>query len=141
MFGIPRNPVANYQDVALETEVASASPHKLILMLMEGALRAISRANGFMAENRIAEKGRSISMAIDIIANGLKSSLNHDADEVLTERLDALYEYMCTRLIYANLHNDRAALDEVAGLLGEIKSGWEEIADDPAVLSANSTLR
>ncbi|HEX8988904.1 MAG TPA: flagellar export chaperone FliS [Rhodocyclaceae bacterium] len=139
MFGTPRNPAANYRNVELETEVASASPHKLILMLMDGALLSISRAQGYMAENRIAEKGKSISMAIDIIGNGLKASLNYEAGDVLAERLGALYDYMCTRLLQANLRNDRAALDEVARLLGEIKSGWEEIDSDPAVLSANSS--
>lgn len=138
MFGSPRNPTANYRSVGLETEVASASPHKLILMLLDGALLAVSRAAAYMAENRIAEKGQSISNAIDIIANGLKSSLNYEAGDELAERLGALYDYMCTRLLYANLRNDRAALDEVASLLKEIKSGWEEIANDPAVLSANN---
>jgi flagellar protein FliS len=140
MFGTPRNPAANYRSVEIETELANASPHKLILMLLDGALMAIARASSFMAENRIPEKGKSISSAIDIIANGLKSSLNYEAGDVLAERLGALYEYMINRLLYANLHNDRAALDEVAALLREIKSGWEEIANDPAVLSANSTL-
>jgi flagellar protein FliS len=42
---------------------------------------------------------------------------------------------MCTRLLHANLHNDLAAIQEVSSLLGEIKAGWEEIANDPAVAS------
>jgi len=138
MFGSPRSPTANYRNVELETELVNASPHKLILMLLDGALLAVSRAGSYMAENRTAEKGKSISNAIDIIANGLKSSLNYEAGDELAERLGALYDYMCTRLLYANLRNDRAALDEVANLLREIKSGWEEIANDPAVLSANN---
>jgi flagellar protein FliS len=44
---------------------------------------------------------------------------------------------MCTRLVHANLNNDAAALSEVGRLLGEIKSAWEEIADDPAAVSAS----
>ena len=138
MFGSPRSPAAAYRNVGLDTELASASPHKLILMLLEGALMAVSTAGSYMAEKRIAEKGQAISKAIDIITNGLKSSLNYEAGDELAERLGALYEYMCTRLLYANLRNDRAALDEVASLLREIKSGWEEIANHPDVLSANS---
>ena len=53
----------------------------------------------------------------------------------LAARLGALYDYMCARLLFANLHNNEAALREVAGLLQEIKGAWEEIARDPAVLS------
>ncbi len=140
MFGTPRNPAANYRNVELETTVASASPHKLILMLMDGALLSISRAGSFMSEKRVAEKGQAISNAIDIISNGLKASLNYEAGDVLAERLGALYDYMCARLLHANLRNDQAALGEVAGLLREIKGAWAEIANDPAVLSANSTM-
>jgi flagellar protein FliS len=44
---------------------------------------------------------------------------------------------MGVRLVHANLKNDLGALQEVSRLLGEIKSAWEEIADDPAVLSAS----
>lgn len=138
MFGSPRSPAAAYRNVGLDTDVANATPHKLILMLMEGALLALAKASAHMAENKIPEKGLAISNAIDIITNGLGASLNYEAGDELAERLGALYNYMSSRLLYANLHNDRAALDEVAGLLREIKSGWEEIANHPDVLSANN---
>jgi len=55
----------------------------------------------------------------------------------IAQQLYALYEYMGQRLLYANLYNNIEALKEVASLLHEIKSSWEEIANDPAVLSAN----
>jgi flagellar protein FliS len=34
---------------------------------------------------------------------------------------------MARRLLYANLHNDKAALDEVKNLLGEIHGAWVDI--------------
>jgi flagellar protein FliS len=94
-----------------------------------------------MQAKEIAEKGQSISKAIDIITNGLEASLDMQVEGELAERLSALYEYMCARLLHAGIKNDRAALDEVVGLLTEIRSAWEEIADDPAVLSANNARR
>ena len=90
-----------------------------------------------MQMQNIPEKGKAISNAIDIISNGLKAGLDPKNGGELAGRLDALYDYMCTRLLHANLKNDEAALKEVAGLLREIKSAWEEIADDPAVASRN----
>ena len=90
-----------------------------------------------MKDKRTAEKGQSISKAIDIITNGLRASLDPEAGGELPERLGALYDYMCLRLLHANLKNDAAALAEVAALLGEIKGAWEEIANDPAVVSQN----
>jgi flagellar protein FliS len=74
---------------------------------------------------------------MDIILFGLKASLNLDEGGELAERLAALYDYMSTRLLYANLKNDQSALQEIINLLTELRSAWQEIADDPAVLSAN----
>lgn len=123
--------------MGIETGVAAADPHRLILMLFDGALLAIAKADDGMQQGRIADKGQAISRAIDIVANGLRSSLNFSAGDELAERLAALYDYLVLRLIYANLHNDPAALREVSRLLTEIKTAWEEIADDPAVASRN----
>lgn len=128
-----------YTSVGVETGVMSANPYKLILMLFDGALAAVSSARAHLAQRQIAEKGQAISKAIDIIANGLMASLDVQSGGELAERLAALYDYMCTRLLYANLHNNPAVLVEVAGLLTEIRGAWEEIARDPAVLSANRT--
>ena len=137
MFASPRNPAQAYAKVGVETGVVAASPHKLILMLFDGAILAVGDASSYMRDQRITDKGAAISKAIDIITNGLKASIDAEAGGDLAAKLGALYEYMCMRLLHANLKNDPAALKEVAGLLGEIRGAWEEIANDPAVLSAN----
>lgn len=133
-----RTPADAYRTVGLETQIEGASPHKLVLMLYEGALASIGTAQRHMEAKEIAEKGKAISSAIDIIANGLQASLDTEAGGQIAEQLDALYEYMGKRLLYANLKNDVAALKEVAGLLGELKSAWEQIAGDPAAVSKNN---
>ena len=46
----------------------------------------------------------------------------------LAERLAALYEYMNQRLLFANLKNNVAALDEVGELLASLREAWAEIA-------------
>lgn len=133
MFSSFNNSAKAYSKISLETDVLSADPHKLTLMLFDGALLAISTATLHMQQKNIAEKGLAISQAINIITNGLKASLDLEAGGELAERLFALYDYMCTRLLYANLKNNQADLDEVTRLLNEIKSAWEEIGKDPAV--------
>lgn len=138
MFPTFSDPTATYRKVGLETQLESASPHKLVVMLFDGALVAIANARRHMENKEIAEKGQAISKAIDIIANGLQASLDMESGGTIATQLEALYEYMGQRLLHANLRNDAAALKEVAGLLQELKSAWEKIADDPAVLSSNS---
>jgi flagellar protein FliS len=122
-----------YARVGVETGVVAASPHKLIVMLFDGALLAITNARQQMAAGQVAEKGTSISRAIDIVSCGLRASLDKSAGGELAENLDALYGYMISRLLHANLQNDRQALEEVGNLLNDIRSAWQQIADDPAV--------
>lgn len=137
MFGLMSNPAAAYRKAGVETQVQTATPHQLVLMLFDGALSVIATASFHMKEKKIQLKGESIGKAIEIIDGGLKACLDYKAGGELADKLGALYEYMCNRLLHANLHNDQKALDEVSGLLRELKGGWEEIANDPAVLSRN----
>lgn len=130
MFGTMRNPAQSYAKVGLEVAVETASPHKLILMLFDGAVAAINIAKFEMASGEIAKKGASISKAIDIISNGLRASLDMEAGGELAGRLSALYEYMAQRLLFANLKNNTATLDEVLELLISLRSAWEQIAPD-----------
>jgi flagellar protein FliS len=136
MFTPPHNRAAAYARVGVETGVSTASPHQLIVMLFDGALMAISSAAIAIEQKDIPGKGSSISKAIEIINNGLKVSLDMEAGGELAERLAALYDYMTERLLYANLHSNRAALDEVATLLDGLREAWMGIALDtrPTVL-------
>ena len=79
MFGSTPRGVNAYAKVGLETNISSASPHKLIVMLYDGALVAILKALANMKAGNIAEKGKAISHAIAIIDNGLRASLDREA--------------------------------------------------------------
>lgn len=118
-----------YKQVHRVSGVEAADPHQLVDMLMGGALERIASAKGHMQRNEIAEKGNNISKAIAII-EGLRGSLNHDKGADLSANLDALYEYMQSQLVTANLHNDSGIMDEVIGLLVEIRGAWNQIPDD-----------
>ena len=129
-----------YGKVAAETGAMSASPHKLISMLFDGAKTAIVMARHHMAEGQIQAKGNAISKAINIVDSGLKASLDAKAGgpagAALVADLSALYDYICQRLMYANLRNDPALLDEAERLLANLSSAWQEI--DPQKTSALS---
>lgn len=125
----PRNAAQAYARVGLETGVISASPHGLVLMLFDGALCAVADADTHLAERRIADKGEAISRAIAIINDGLRASLDEAQGGRIAGYLLELYDYMCRRLVLANLKNDRAALREVTQLLGELRTSWAAIGD------------
>jgi len=119
--------VNHYAQVGVETGVTDATPHSLILMLLEGAIISTNIAKMHIESHNIPEKCAAISKALAIIDEGLRASLDKKAGEEIAENLDALYEYMGNRLIAANLHNQTEPLDEVVRLLSEIKGAWEEI--------------
>jgi flagellar protein FliS len=130
MFGSNRSGANAYASVGIETGVAAASPHKLILMLFEGAMVAIASGIQHLQSGDIPAKGAAISKAITIIENGLRASLDKKVGGEIALNLDALYEYMGNRLVIANLKNQTAVLEEVYQLLKGLKEAWEAITPD-----------
>ena len=131
------NGLARYAQVAGTTEVAYASPHRLVQMLMEAALDKIAIATGQASRRDFEAKGRNINWAISII-NGLRGSLNLEEGGEIAQNLDDLYDYMVRRLVDANAASDPAILHEISGLLGEVKAGWDAIQPD---LHRGATVR
>ncbi|THC39554.1 flagellar export chaperone FliS [Massilia sp. Mn16-1_5] len=131
MFGSMQRGVNAYAKVGMETAVISASPHKLIVLLYDGAITAIKNGATHMAAGNIIEKGAAISKALDIINNGLRASLDKKAGGDIAANLDALYVYMTERLLMANLQNKLALLDEVQTLLVDLRDAWNQIGEKP----------
>lgn len=127
MFGRPANPAKAYADTGRESDISTASPHRLIVLLFEGAETAINVAKVHAEQGNIAGRGTSLSKAIDIINNGLKVSLDMNQGGELSARLASLYDYMVSRLLWANMKNDISAMKEVLSLLGEIHGAWKQI--------------
>lgn len=127
MYTAMNSAISAYQRIGVETGIESADPHKLILMLFEGAQEALAKARMHMQHNEIAEKGQMISKAIMIIDHGLKASLDMNAGGDLAVKLQALYDYMAYRLLVANIQNNLEIINEVGKLLSELHGAWREI--------------
>ncbi|MDO8651598.1 MAG: flagellar export chaperone FliS [Undibacterium sp.] len=136
MFGSSqKNGASAYAKIGIETGVIAANPHKLIVMLFDGAITAISNALKNIETNNVAAKGQSISKAIAIIDNGLRASLDKKVGGEVALSLDSLYEYMSRQLLVANLSNDTNLLMEIHSLLKDLKTTWEAIAPIPVSLT------
>ncbi|HET7267178.1 MAG TPA: flagellar export chaperone FliS [Oleiagrimonas sp.] len=118
---------AAYAKVGVESDVMSAGPHRLIVLLFDGAAKAIRAADLHMQAGRAAAKGEAISRAIDIVNNGLAAALDMERGGEVAEQLHSLYEYVCSRLLSANLHDNRADLAEAGRILEDVASAWREI--------------
>lgn len=128
MFGSPRSGANAYAKVGLETGVVAASPHKLVVMLFEGAILACNTAIEHMKADQFEQKGAAISKAVRIVDEGLRASLDKSKGGEIAANLDALYGYIVQRLLEANLRNKQEPVQEAAAMLGDLKSAWEAIA-------------
>ncbi|NVZ82857.1 MULTISPECIES: flagellar export chaperone FliS [Pseudomonas] len=127
----PMRALRQYQKVNTHAQISEASPHRLVQLLMEGALDRMAQAKGAMARGDIAQKGLMLGKAVDILV-GLRDGLNPEKtpDPIALQQLDNLYAFMSMRLLEANRQNDAAMIDEVAGLLITLKEGWDGIATE-----------
>ncbi|MGI2328508.1 flagellar export chaperone FliS [Planococcus sp. YIM B11945] len=113
------NPYQAYQ----QNSAMTASPQELTLMLYNGCLKFIKLAKRAMAEKNYQEKNTNIIKA-QAIAQQLRMTLDMDIE--ISENLDALYEYMYTRLIEANTKNDVTILEEVEGYALDMRDTWKQ---------------
>ena len=148
MFAVMHNPRAAYNKVGIETGIDTADPHKLVLMLFEGAMLAVASASLHMrrkdgAED-IARKGEAISKAINIITNGLKASLDQEAGGELAGKLGALYDYMSSRLLYANAQRPvgrtRRGESSPRRIEERLGTDWEQAMSSLALYESMSAL-
>ena len=122
------NQLKQYQAVNRETGIVDADPHKLIQMLIDGALERLIIAKGHIERMKIEEKNHFINKAVEIIG-GLRSFLDKEQGGEVAENLFSLYEYMEFRLFEANVTNNPELVDEVVNLLREVKAGWDGIRE------------
>jgi flagellar protein FliS len=141
MFGSTYSGANAYAKVGVETGVVAASPHKLIVMLYDGAILSLSMALQHMRAGQVALKGQAISKAVTIVESGLRASLNKEVGGEIALNLDNLYVYMVKRLIEANLGNREDLLEEVQRLLQDLRDTWNRIdpgaAGQPPQMPAN----
>jgi len=115
-----------YQQVGVETEVAVADPHKLVSMLLNGAIERYQQAKYFIGDGDMSQKIEVLDKALAII-DSLNASLNHEQGGELADNLGGLYEYVMNQTVLINSKNDIELLDEVVQLLITVRDGWDGI--------------
>jgi flagellar protein FliS len=120
--------LAAYQGVSVRGGLAGADPHRLIQMLLDGALERLAIARGCIdrgckERGDIRRKTTALHQCICIIAE-LRGSLDLSKGGPLAQNLNELYDYMVRRLLRADADNNVTCIVEVSSLLGEVRNGW-----------------
>lgn len=109
----------------LETDINTADPFELVLILYRGAIQNLSCSLDFFASRLIEKRVNAINRAGAMIGE-LQSTLDFEKGGQIASSLDRLYAYMLQRLLDANLQQDPLAVQEVIKLLKTLVSAWEE---------------
>jgi len=123
-----RRQVRNYASVDIATGVASATTIQLTQMLFDGLVDSLAEAKGHMVHGAFQEKAQALSRAARIVV-GLQDSLDFARGGDLAKNLNDLYMYVGRRLVHVNARDDLAGLNEVFGLMSEIRDAWKTLQD------------
>ncbi len=111
----------------LAADLATADPHRVIQLMMQGCLELLAQAKGPIERQDMEAKSVAISKAQGLL-HGLQDALDM-SQGAMAEDLYGLYAYMDERIWDASLARDIAPLDEVMGLMLTIKSGWDQLPE------------
>lgn len=118
--------INQYAAVNTQTSVVDVDKHKLIELLYDGALERINMAKARIHAKDFEGKNKLINKTVDILA-GLRGFLDETQSKELYDNLSQLYAYCESKLLEANIKNDPAILDEVAGHIRTVREGWAGI--------------
>ena len=115
------------QTAAYKVQSISTMPRgRLVVLLYEGAINALTQAILEMEAGHIQEKAQRISKATDIIEE-LRLSLNVDKGGEVASNLLKLYDFMILHLTRAHLQNDPKMIREVITMLRDLNEAWKTI--------------
>lgn len=121
-----RNGIAAYQ----QADVNTADPLKLIIMCYDGAINNLRTARDCIVARDLERKADAFDRASDFIGE-LNRALDFERGGEIARNLNALYNYMLRRIMEANIRLETGTVDEIVGLLEELRSAWQELASGP----------
>jgi flagellar protein FliS len=134
---------ANRREEYLVTEVMTAPPQKLQLMLIDAALRFAAKAKEQWRAGANAEAGEAVLRCQQIVTE-IMGGIRPDADRALAGKISAIYAFVFRCLVAAHLRSDAGKLDEAISVLQIERETWQalctRLADAPPPLAANTSL-
>lgn len=115
-------------DQYLKNQVMSASPNKLIEMLMEAGIKNIRLGILALETKQVVKAGEYLIKAQDIVSE-LRYSVNSEIDSEIPEQLIQLYDFMYNQLVIGNVDQDVQVLQGVQEMLSDLLETWKTLTD------------
>lgn len=111
-----------YQSISAHGGVAAADPHKLVSLLLEGALTRIAQARHCVERGEGPARAHHLYRAL-VIVGELRASLDL-SQGVIARNLDDLYDYVGRQLLLGQVASDARAIESASSILAEIRGAW-----------------
>lgn len=121
----PVNPYNKYIKQYQASNINTATPEKLMIMLFDGAIQFLQKAKVAIAENNLKERSQNIDGARKIIRELMRTIDLENGNDV-SKSLFKLYNRMAMNLIKANIQRNVEKLDEVIEDLTNIRWGFQK---------------
>lgn len=123
-----RSNLKTYQKVNRDSNLTSADPHTVILMLFDGLLEKMSIAKGAIERKDLALKSECLSKSINILRS-LQDSLDRESEPQISDNFDRLYTYCIDQLVDASVSLNIETIDKTAELLKPLRDAWKDISE------------
>lgn len=118
------------------SQVETASPISLVLMLYDRAIVLLNKAKNEISANQYEAKGGSLDKASDIVFE-LLTTLDKDKGGEIASSLAKLYNFVLREITDANANQNTKALDNSIKILSELRESWESIKDNEEINGKN----
>ena len=122
---MPVNPYAKYIKQYQASNVNTATPEKLMIMLFDAAVQFLQKAKNAIAEKNLKERSENIDGARKIIRELMRTIDLENGNDV-SKQLFKLYNRMAMNLIKANVQRNSDIIDQVIEDLTNIRWGFQK---------------
>ena len=120
------------RDHYLLTQVKTATPQKLQLLLIDTALRSANRARQYWQQGRNDLAVRALLNAQEVVAQML-AAIDREAGGDLAQRVSALYTFIYRSLVKAGHRHEEKSLADAIRILEIERETWRQVCDKLAV--------
>ncbi len=119
----------------LATDVMTATPQKLQLMLINAVIQAVERARKHWLNEDHKQAGKYLGRAREIVCEFF-NGFDYEAKSELVGKIAGVYLFIYRTLARAELDNDLNKLDEALRILEIERDTWRQICEKLATASA-----
>ena len=122
---MPVNPYNKYIKQYQTSNITTATPEKLMILLFDGAIQFLQKAKVAIAEKDLKERSANIESARKILRELMRTIDLENGNDV-SKRLFRLYNRMAMKLIKANVQRSAGLIDEVLEDFMNIRWGFQK---------------